>query len=67
MQPIKPEEVERILNQRPQVTREHIHEYQKLVAHHFDTNPRLPKSEAQQAAHEERERRRKELHDLIYG
>ncbi len=67
MQPMKPEEVDRILRERPHVSREHIHEYQKLVAQHFDVNPRLAKTIEQRAFHEAGEQRLHELHNMIFG
>jgi hypothetical protein len=67
MTPMKPEDVNRILQQRPHLTRELIHEYQTLVARRFDVNPRLPKTAEQEALHAQHEERRKQLHDMIFG
>jgi hypothetical protein len=66
MTPMKPQEVERLLNERPQVTREEIHEYERLTVHHLRANPHTPKSEEERAAHAQREHRLKELHSKLY-
>ena len=67
MQPLKPEVVERVLRERPHVTREDISEYQRLLASRFTVNPHTPKTLTQQNQHQAREARIKELHDKIFG
>ena len=66
MTPMKPQEVERLLNERPHVTRDDIHEYERLTVHHLRTNPHIPKSEEERAVHAQREQRLKELHAKLY-
>jgi peptidase E len=66
MQPMKPEEVDRILTDRKDVTRDHVDEYQRLVAKRFDVNPHISKTSSQTAEHAAREQRLRELHHLIF-
>ena len=67
VEPIKPEVVNQLLHDRPGLTREEIHEYQRLQAERFLINPLLPKSPDQQTQIDDRENRIKELYQKIYG
>ena len=67
MQPMKPADVHRILSQRPDVTLDHIHEYQQLLSDWQkrgpDRNAALANSDTQKA----RVTRLNELHEKLFG
>jgi hypothetical protein len=67
MQPMKPDEVDRILKTRPDVKHEHIREYESLLAARLNVNPHLPRTDADKASHERREQRLKDLHRQLFG
>ena len=63
MQPMKPSEIERILTERQNVTREDIHEYQRLVAQRIFADPRVGET----AADADLDRQISVLHEKLYG
>ena len=67
MQPLKPEVVQRVLQERPNVTREDISEYERLLASRFTVNPHAPPTIAMDTAQRDREARIRELHAKIFG
>jgi len=67
MQPMKPEDVSRILSTRPDVTEADIHEYQRLHGERLASNPHIPKTDAEQAVHDGRDARLKDLHQKLFG
>ena len=67
MEPMKPELVNRLLHERPALTRAEIDEYQRLQAERFRVNPLLPKSPDEERAINARKARIKELYRKIYG
>ena len=67
MQPLKPEVIERFLRERPNVTREDISEYERLLASRFTVNPHMPRTLALDTAQQTREARIRELHAKIFG
>jgi hypothetical protein len=66
MEPMKPEEVARLLKARPNVTHDEVREYHKLVAQRLHSRP--PGEERAMATDEDRTRetRLKELHDKLF-
>jgi hypothetical protein len=67
MEPMKPELVNRLLHERPNLTRADIEEYHRLQAERFQVNPLLPRSPDQERVITQRENRIKELYAKIYG
>jgi hypothetical protein len=67
MEPMKPELINRLLHERPNLTRADIDEYHRLQAQRFLVNPLLPRSPDEERATKAREDRIKELHGKIYG
>jgi hypothetical protein len=67
MQPMKPADVHRILNERPDVTLDHIHEYQRLQSELLNVNPRRAMIDTEVSAHTARRTRLAELHQKIFG
>jgi hypothetical protein len=67
MEPMKPEVINRLLHERPNLTRGEIEEYHRLQAERFRVNPLLPRSPDQERAVMRREDRIKELYAKIYG
>jgi hypothetical protein len=67
MTPLKPEVVERVLQERPNVTREDISEYERLVAARFAVNPHVAPTPAARTALQSSEARIRELHAKIFG
>jgi len=67
MEPMKPELINRLLHERPGLTRADIDEYHRLQGERFLVNPLLPKSPDEEKAATERENRIKELYRKMYG
>jgi hypothetical protein len=66
MEPPKPDLLRRY-NAAPNVSIDEIHEYERLLAQRFQTDPDLPRDPAAQADLDDRERKIKELHTRIFG
>jgi len=67
MEPLKPDVVARILNERPNVTHSDIEEYHRLQVEHFTTNPFVQKSPEQEQKIQDRQERMQQLYYKIYG
>lgn len=67
MEPLKPEEKQRILAERPQAAPEDIEEYERLLAERFRRDPLVQPQPAFASRENERERRLRELHELLFG
>ena len=67
MQPLSKMKIAEIRKQRPEVTDEHIHQYERLISEHFLENPHLPQTAADKQRIADRERRLRELHELIFA
>lgn len=66
MQPLKPEERNRILRDVPNARPEEIDEYERLLAQTFMTDPSVPRSADFIATNQENERRLSELFRKLY-
>ena len=69
MEPLKPEEKERILSERPQAAPEDIEEYERLLAERFLRDPLAPEALATPVATRERARdeRLRALYQKLFG
>ncbi len=66
MEPLKPETVQDLLK-RPQVTRDDIAEYQRLLSERFTSDPDIQRSPQAEATAQGREARIKQLHAKLFG
>lgn len=67
MEPLKPEEKERILSERPQAAPEDIEEYERLLAERFLHDPLVPEAAAAPLATPARDERLRELYEKLFG
>jgi hypothetical protein len=67
MTPLKPEQVEKILKERPDVTREHIREYERLTGEWLRSAQHPPKDGEGHARHAARIERIEALHQRLFG
>jgi hypothetical protein len=66
MQPLSQTKITESRAKRPEIVDEHIREHERLIAEHFLENPHLPQSAADKQRIADRERRLRELHELIF-
>lgn len=66
MEPTKPEHMKRILGERSGATREHIEEYDRLLAQRMNFNPNIPTSEEQKARLTALNHQIRQLHELLF-
>jgi hypothetical protein len=67
MQPLSQRKIAEIHEKRPEVTDEHIRQHERLIGEHFLENPHLPQTAADKQRIADRERRLRELHELIFA
>jgi hypothetical protein len=67
MEPLKPEEKQRILAERPQAAPEDIDEYERLFAERFRRDPLLQAQPMFEMRLRNQDQRLQELHDKLFG
>lgn len=67
MEPLKPEEIDRILAERPQAAPEDIDEYQRLLSERFRRDPELQGEPGALGVESPAEQRLRELYVMLFG
>lgn len=67
MEPLKPATKTGILRSRPDVTKEEIEEYERLLAERFTVDPQMVQTFEEGTEHAAREIRIRELYEKLFG